>query len=465
MVRQVKPKAVKAKKVQPKKISLTSDTISHEEIDSLCDWLKTYPKLTIGDKTKKLEEEFADTVECGASVFVNSGSSANLLMFAALLDMDLLKKGDKVGLSGLCWSTDLSPIIQLGLVPVLLDINPVNLGIETRFLETKIQEFDIKCVISVSVLGIPGDIAEIASICARNRVILLEDNCESLGSRYKTDSLGSFGMMSSWSTFFSHHISTIEGGFVTCKNNDIKDILTSIRSHGWKREEGYWDHVTEHDTYMVLKKSYKYGTVIREEDREAPSPHVKYKELKHSGNRMIYSYRNGGKDITQFNFPYTFYRPGFNIRNTEIGAFLGLNQLEKLPAIVKKRFNNFQYYCKNIHAWIQQETREDYLLREYIPLYETSINTDVLVSSFAFPLIHRNRDKIVEALNAGGVECRPLIAGNIAQHPIADRYEILNRNDSRNLNLVHNFGFYLPNHTGITTKDIDYMLNIIKGVK
>lgn len=478
---QVKPKKIQPKakaktkveikpevKIEQRKVSLTAETISHEEIDSLCDWLKTYPKLTKGKLTQELEFEFAESVEAGGSVFVNSGSSANLLMFATLLDRGLLKRGDKVGISGLCWSTDLSPIIQLGLIPVLLDISPMNLGIETKFLAAQIQEFDIKCVISVSVLGIPGDIEDIASICARNGVILLEDNCESLGSRYRTKPLGAFGLMSSWSTYFSHHISTIEGGFVTFNNPELNDSLVSIRSHGWKREEGSYDYLTKHDSYRLIKDGVENPGKLKINDSNKDKYedfHIRTKDLKYSGRRMIYSYRDSGKNITEFNFPYTFYSPGFNIRNTEIGAFLGLSQLKKLPDIVNKRFSNFQYYCKQIQDWVNFHNQHDFLLREFSPMYFTDRNADILVSSFALPLIHRNRDKIVKALNDGGVECRPLIAGNIAQHPIADRYEILNRNNSRNLNLVHNFGFYMPNHMDMGTQDIDYIVNIIKGVE
>lgn len=385
-----------------KHIKLTNDTISHDDIDSLCDWLKTYPKLTKGDLTKKLEEKFAGAVNNCYSIFVNSGSSANLLMLATLIEQGHLKIGDKVGVPMLCWATDLSPVIQLGLVPVMLDCSSYHLGIETTHLSNIIKEFDIKCIITVSVLGIPGDMDILSNICDKHNVILLEDNCESLGSKYHDMNLGLFGYLSSWSTYFSHHISTIEGGFVTCHDSDTNDLMASIRSHGWNRDERVKG--PEHDSF--------YG-------------------------------------------PYTFYNAGLNIRNTEIGAFLGIRQLDLLDNIVNCRREIFRYFCELMSDWFDES-------HEFSMLYKLGTDSDRDISSFGLPVIHPNRDRCVSRLIEENIEHRPLIAGNIVRHPIAKKHNLLNYTNSKIADMVHQYGMYLPNHVGISYADVEKMVSVLK---
>lgn len=385
----------------PGNIKLTSDTISHQDIDSLCDWLKTYPQLTKGELTTKFESKFAYAVDANYAVFVNSGSSANLLMLSALKSAGKLRVGDAVGVPAICWSTDLAPIIQLGLVPVILDCNPDNLCVSNTHLQPIIKEHNIKCILYVSVLGIPGDIEETANICYNNGVLLLEDNCESLGSKYQENELGGFGVISSWSTYFSHHISTIEGGFITTNEEEIYRLLLMLRSHGWARDLG--------------------PTLLDE-----------------------------------FTGKYTFFTSGYNVRNTEIGAFLGLRQIDKIGNIAQHRKDNFDYFISNIDKSILHES--------FVRLYNPKTYTDSFVSNFGLPLISRHRYKIIEALKKANIECRPLIAGNIARHPVGNRNVLLNRYNTKYADIVHHYGMYLPNHLDISKKEINTMLKVIESV-
>lgn len=388
-----------------KDIRLTEDT-NKADIDALCEWLKTYPKLTKDKLTLELETKFAQAVGAKYSVFVNSGSSANLLMLSALKEVGHLKVGDKVGVPALCWSTDLAPIIQLGLVPVILDCSEYHLGIETAYLSSIIEEFDIKCILSVSVLGIPPEMDHIAHICKQHGVILLEDNCESLGSKYNDVDLGIYGTMASWSTYFSHHISTIEGGFVTCHHPVLKNLLNSIRSHGWKRDQ-----------------------------------HL------HSSNTT-----------SNFYFPYTFFHLGYNIRNTEIGAFLGLRQVSNVEKITKHRQQNFNVFCELMQKYDKPENRH----YRFENIYQLSNDTKRTISSFALPVLVTHIEDCINALKRANIECRPLIAGNINEHPVARNNIILNSLYSKSALSIHNHGMYLPNHTAITTDDVEYMVNVVK---
>jgi len=216
-------------------IPLVKDTIDSKDIDQLIEWLKTYPKLTKGDNTLKLEETFTKWIGTKYSIFVNSGSSANLLMLYALKYL----KGNnlKVAVPSLCWATDLSPIMQLDMTPILVDCNLNDLSVDVKHLETIFtSENKPDILLLVAVLGLSPNMDIIKKLCDEYDVILLEDVCESQGTMFNNQKLGSFGLMSSFSTYFGHTMSTIEGGFITTNDKSLYDILIQLRSHGWDRD-------------------------------------------------------------------------------------------------------------------------------------------------------------------------------------------------------------------------------------
>ena len=218
-------------------IKLVSDTIDKSDIHELVQWLTQpeIPRLTKGDITPKLEENFSNLIGTKHSVYINSGSSAILLGLAALKYYNALKN-DKIVISNLSWATDVTTPVLLDYHPILIDCNLTDLSVDLDQLEEVFKKDSPAAFILVSVLGLVPEMEKIIDLCNKYDVILIEDVCESLGSKYKGRMLGSFGELSFFSFYYGHHISTIEGGMVCTNNTELNDILLSIRSHGWDRD-------------------------------------------------------------------------------------------------------------------------------------------------------------------------------------------------------------------------------------
>ena len=379
-------------------IKLVNDTINNTDIDHLIDWLKTYPRLTKGPLTVELEKKWSKWLGVDNSIFCNSGSSANLLMLWALVEANKINKDAKVVVPSAAWGTDLSPVIQLGMTPILCDINLKNLSVDLNHLETIFKETKPEVLLLVSVLGLVPDMQKINELCNKYNVILLEDTCESMGSKWENKKLGTFGLMSSFSTYFGHHISTIEGGFVSTNDKELYEILKSIRSHGWDRDS-----------------SPEYSKQLRNQ-----------------------------WETSNFDALYTFYHSGFNLRSTDLQAFIGLGQIDKLDDICKKRNKNFKIY--------QQELSS---IRPYIN--ECSQN---FISNFAYPVISENRDSIVAVLQKENIEVRPMICGSMGTQPFYIKE--YGKKELPNASIIDKWGFYIPNHPGLSKKDIIKISNIIR---
>jgi CDP-6-deoxy-D-xylo-4-hexulose-3-dehydrase len=194
-------------------ISLAQDTVDRQDIDKLIGWLQTYPRLTKGPVTTEFEHKWAKKFGSKYAVYVNSGSSANLMMLYALIVAEKLRN-KKILVPALSWATDLAPVIQLGLEPILIDCNLQDLSVDIDHLRVMIAKHQPSALLLVSVLGFSPNMDEIVKVCNETGVILLEDNCESLGTSFNNTLLGNFGLMSSFSLYFGHHLSTIEGGII-----------------------------------------------------------------------------------------------------------------------------------------------------------------------------------------------------------------------------------------------------------
>jgi len=377
-------------------ISLVKETIDGKDIDRLVDWLKTHPRLTKGEITLKYESRWSDWLGVKYSTFVNSGSSANLLMLATLIEAGDLKPGDSVLVPAVSWATDLSPVMQLGLKPVLCDCNLEDFSVDISQFKDLISRSNVKAAIVVPLLGFVPEMEELVSLCDQSNTILLEDCCESLGSRYEGDrKLGTFGVMSTFSTYFGHHISTIEGGMVCTSNSKYDTILKSIRSHGWSRD---WS-IEEQETH---RKSW---------------------------------------GISEFDSLYTFYYCGFNVRSTDLQAYIGLGQLDKLDKIIEARNNNYLTYLRLLG--IKNKSRH-------------------FNSNFAFPLIHPNRNSISKSLLSEGIECRPLVCGSMGKQPFYLKKYPDVENNLPNAEKVRVFGMYLPNHHLLTEEDIEKVCSVVR---
>jgi len=389
-------------------IKLAEATIDNQDIDQLIEWLKTYPRLTKGPLTKEYEDKWSSYLDVDHSTFVNSGSSANLLMLATLLESGDLKKGDSVIVPAVSWATDVAPIMQLGLRPILCDCNLQDYSIHVGKLKTILEEGVLRverngskyrdrasALIVVPVLGLVPDMKKIQELCRVHDVILLEDCCEALGSEYRGQKLGTFGEMSTFSTYFGHHISTIEGGMVCTSNPRYDKILKSIRSHGWDRD---WAP----DDQERSRKKWK---------------------------------------VTEFDSLYTFYHAGFNVRSTDLQAFIGLKQLDKLEQIVEVRNKNFALYNESFGVTIDERN---------------------FVSNFAYPVVSKNREQIVKALQKENIEVRPLICGSMGVQPFY--VKAYGETPLRNADKLRKHGMYLPNHHLLSEDDIKRICDIVKGL-
>ena len=378
-------------------INLVADTINKNDIDSLIAWLKTYPHLTKGVVTEEYEAKWAKRMGRAYAVFVNSGSSANLLMIYTLIASKMIDVGDKIVIPTLSWATDMAPAVQLGLEPVLCDCNLEDLSIDLAQFEKICKTQHPKALLLVSVLGLVPDMRKIKQLCNKYNVILLEDVCESLGSVWgNTGQLGTFGLMSSFSTYFGHHISTIEGGMVCTDDRDLYNVLKSLRSHGWDRD-------LDEDVRLALRDEH---------------------------------------NIDDFSGLYTFYYPGFNLRSTDLQAFIGLGQLDKVEDIISRRRDNFNTYYTNLNvSWKPVIRANDY------------------ISNFAYPIIHENKEGIVRELQNQQVAVRPLICGSMNSQP-AYKHLI---GDFLNAERVNRCGFYIPNHPDLSTSDINLICNTINN--
>ena len=379
-------------------IKLVSDTIDKNDINSLVEWLSQdeIPRLTKGPLTIELEQKWAKKMRSKYSVFVNSGSSAILLTLAALKYHSKLKNNTII-VPGLSWATDVSSPMLLGYDTYMCDCNLEDLSCDLNHLEELFQLHSPSAFILVSPLGLVPNMDKIVLLCEQYNVLLLEDVCESMGSKYDDAYLGSFGMASFYSMYFGHHLSTIEGGFINTDDEELYHLLLMMRSHGWDR-----------DLPEQIQKQ------LREEFQ-----------------------------TSDFDSLYNFYVPGMNVRSTDLQAFIGLRAIDKLDNYSHKRRNNFHHYNNEIKNNILklEEKQDDF------------------TSSFAIPIVHKKRNDIVKELQDNNIEVRPLIAGNMATKPMW--YNENNIPSLPNCELVNEFGFYVPNHQDLTKDDINKITSII----
>ena len=345
-------------------------------------------RLTIGPVTDKFQNSFTKKLGSKFSLMVNSGSSANLLALQCLINpyrKKRLKPGDEVLIPSLCWSTSLWPIIQSGLKPKFVDIDLDSLNINLNDLKKKISK-KTKAILVVHVLGNCADMSELMRIVKKHNLILIEDTCESLGTKYKNKYLGTFGDFSSFSFYSSHQISSGEGGMICCKNNDDHEIIKSLRAHGWSRG---------------LKNEKKIAAAN-----------------KHLDSRFI------------------FYNSGFNLRSTDIAASIGLNQFKDIDQFIKKRSINRDKILKMFKKKIK--------MMKYLSFIDA--NNHVKASWFGIPILLSkkiNRNKFLSKIEKLGVETRPIISGNFLKQPSIKKYKLNKKSNFKNSDIVNNHGFFI----------------------
>jgi len=380
----------------------------HETKKALADFILKSNRFSMGVKCKEFEKAFAKKQGRKYATLFNSGGSANLAIFQSLKNLGYLKTGDKVGFSALTWSTNVMPIIQMGMKPVIVDCDPETLNVMSENLKKTLKKEKIRALFITNVLGFAGDLNEIKDICKKNKIILLEDNCESLGTELKRGKTGNFGLASSFSFFVAHHMSTIEGGMICTDDETFEKMLRIVRANGWDRD-------------LTASQQHK----LRAEHEIS----------------------------SEFLAKYSFYHLGFNLRPTEITGFLGLFQLQYLDENIKTREKNYLQLEKIM------KKNDDFIIlkREHIKT----------LSSFAFPVICKTpklREKYMAQFSGAGIEIRPMIAGNMQRQPFYKKHvDIII--ELPGTEILHHNGFYCGNYPELTETDIETISSCLKKYK
>ncbi|AQW99789.1 DegT/DnrJ/EryC1/StrS aminotransferase family protein [Elizabethkingia anophelis] len=372
---------------------------------ALADFILSAERLSMDKECRNFEIKFSTFQECTESILFNSGGSANLAMLQALKNLGRLKDGDKIGFSALTWSTNTMPIIQLGMIPVALDCEPSTLNTSSRNLLDALTQTDIKALFLTNILGFTDDIDVIKTICEDRGIILLEDNCESLGTELPSGKTGNFGVAASFSFYVAHHMSTIEGGMVSTSDPELAEMLRIVRANGWDRN------------------------LTPEQQKE---------------------WRNKYKIESEFQAKYTFYDLGYNLRPTEITGFLGQYQMQFLQENINKREANYL----RIEQIIKNNDDFIFLKRDHISK----------LSTFAFPLVCKTkelRDIYVQKFIDAGVEIRPMIAGNMQKQPFYKKY-VSKIFDLPGADHMHDCGLYCGNYPELTKEDLGIIESVLK---
>jgi len=384
------------------KFKLSDDTWGETEYNAIVNVIDS-KMFTMGEKVKEFEMKFASYNGSRYAVMVNSGSSANLLAIATLCTRGDLKRGDEVIVPAVSWSTTYCPLQQYGLKLKFVDINIKTLNADINAIEQAISS-KTKAIFAVNLLGNPNDYQRLLKICENKKVLLIEDNCEALGGKYNNKFTGTFGLLGTYSTFFSHHISTMEGGLVCTDDEELYHMMLSLRAHGWTRD--------------------------------LPDNTTLYKKQKN----MFYE-------------AFNFILPGYNLRPLEIEGAIGVKQLERVPQILKNRRENALLFVKlfsqNASIQIQKEVGES-----------SWFGFSILLKG----KLENKRDSIVLLLQQHGIEVRPIVAGNFTKNAVIKYFDYEIFDNLKNSDFLHDNGFFIGNHSRSIVDELKFVYKIISEI-
>lgn len=365
---------------------LASSTWGTEEIEAMQRVISS-GKFTMGEKVREFEGEFAKTVGSKYSVMVNSGSSANLILLTAgkYLSEPLFNQDDEIIVPAVSWSTTYYPVNQIGCKLSFVDIELDSLNIDPVKVISAITP-KTKAILAVNLLGNACDLNELQKIADNFGLKLLEDNCESLAGTLNGKSLGTFGAGGTFSSFFSHHISTMEGGLIATDDEELFQVMKSIRAHGWTRD-------LPEDNLVFNKTGDSWEDLFR------------------------------------------FVLPGYNLRPLELEAAIGLEQLRKLPSFISVRRSNAILFKE-----IMQEFSDIQIQKE---LGASSWFGFSLILTGS---LKGKRDEFVRHLNAQGIESRPIVAGNFTRNPVIKHLDHVPIPDLPMADEIHFNGLFIGNH-------------------
>ncbi len=385
------------------KYPLASSTWNQKEIDVMQKVIAS-GRFTMGENVSLFEKNFAKYIGSQHAVMVNSGSSANLLMIAALFYTKnpklKLKRGDEVIVPAVAWSTTYYPLYQYGLKIKFVDIDIETLNYDLTQLELAISN-KTRLVLAVNLLGNPNNFDFINKIIQDKNIILLEDNCESMGATFNSKKTGTFGVMGTFSSFYSHHISTMEGGIIVTDDEELNQILISLRSHGWTRDLPTKNLICDDKSDDLLEESFR------------------------------------------------FVLPGYNVRPLELEGALGVEQVKKLPMIISERRKNAQLFLEAL------ANHPNLLIQKEIGMS----------SWFGFSIIIRpgsalTRKELVKKLSHLGFEFRPIVTGNFLKNEVIKFFDYEVHGNLKNAEYLDENGLFIGNHHYPMTNAFQDLLNI-----
>lgn len=368
-------------------------------------------QLTMGDRVKEFEAAFAESIGCPYAVMVNSGSSANLLAVSAAINpirQRRLTPGDHVAVPAVCWSTSLWPLVQLGLKPVLVDVDPDTLNMSISALRKAMQSHPIAGVMMVHILGNSTDMSALLEIVSENGMVLIEDTCESLGSSHNGKALGTIGDFGTYSFYFSHHMTTIEGGMVVCNTLEDYDLLRCLRAHGWSREQS------------------------NRTELEARNPEIDPRFL--------------------------FVNVGYNVRPMEIQASFGLEQLKRLDEMNDNRKINA--------AKMRDAFKKHPGWRGQIEFPESPEGVDACWFGFPFLVTEKSQfdyTKFTDILMHNRIDTRPIVSGNMALQPAVRMFDIdISQGPFHGAQRIHDHGVFIGVHAKILQDErIEWLADVV----
>jgi CDP-6-deoxy-D-xylo-4-hexulose-3-dehydrase len=376
---------------------LQENVLSQEDLNTLISFIAKTNRFTQFTKVREFEERYAAWQQCKYCVFVNSGSSANLILVNALKEIYSWRDGDEVIVPAVTWSTNIAPIMQSGLNPVFVDINLQDFSFDYDQIEKSITK-KTKAIFITHLIGFPSNIPLIKKIVGNRDILIMEDCCESQGATINKTKVGNLGIGSTFSFYWGHHMTSVEGGMICTDNEELYRLSILKRSHGLARE---------------LPNHY------------------------HSDLR---------KQYPDIDFQFLFLTDGFNVRNTELHAVLGLLQLNKLDEFIRIRNLNYTHFIA--------------ICNRYADTF--IIPKSVGISSFVLPFIFKDsgiKQRFQKVIAEAGIESRPLVAGNLLHQPFLRKY--YSSEKFVNADLVHNNAFYIGNNQFVDSKRLKVLEDIM----
>ena len=384
------------------KYPLVSSTWDEKEIEAI-NGVIAKDMYTMGAGVKQFEENFATYVKSKYAVMVNSGSSANLIAVAALFftKNPKLKRGDEVIVPAVSWSTTYYPLAQYGLKLKFVDVDLHTLNFDLEQLKNAVSD-QTKMILAVNLLGNPNNFDAIKEIIGDKDIILMEDNCESMGAEFKGKQTGTFGLVGTYSTFYSHHMATMEGGLIVTDDEEMYHVMICLRAHGWTRHLPKENHVSN-------------------------------------------------KSDNAFEESFRFILPGYNVRPVEMSGVIGVEQLKKLPSFLDFRRKNAKLFVSLF------ENHKDFYIQKDID------NSSWFGFSFIIkPESTLDRTEVVKKLEANQIDCRPIVTGDFTKNEVLKYFDYEIFGEMKNAQYLDKRGFFVGNHQVDLTQEIHHLFEVLK---